>query len=86
VSGELRFDGMFMGLIRKRAQMTFQELARRSGTSRGHVCDLEHGNSDPSFSLAVRISEVLGVNIRYFVLSVPGRPRPPRRRPPAPEP
>jgi transcriptional regulator with XRE-family HTH domain len=81
----LRFDGDFMSLIRIRARMSFEELARRSGTTRSHLWNIEHHKSDPSFSLAVDISEALGVGIQYFVINTPGRPRPapkPRGREP----
>jgi transcriptional regulator with XRE-family HTH domain len=56
--------------------MSFAEIARQTGSSRTHIADIEHGDSDLSFSLAVRISEALGVDVRYFVLQTPGRPHP----------
>lgn len=81
---DLRFDGHFMNLIRRRARMTFTEMSRRTKASPAHLSDIERHKSDLSFSLAVRISEVLKVNVSYFVIPTPGRPRPPKHRGPAP--
>jgi transcriptional regulator with XRE-family HTH domain len=73
---DLRFDGHFMQLIRKRARMTFAALAQRTGTRDAHLSDIENHKSDPSFSLAVRIGEALNVGVQYFVIPTPGRPQP----------
>lgn len=72
---EIRFDGNFMKLIRKRARLSFTEIAKRSGTTPRHVSEIEHHRCDPSFSLAVRMSEVLGTSVGYFVIPTPGRPK-----------
>jgi transcriptional regulator with XRE-family HTH domain len=81
---ELRFDGYFMQLIRKRARLTFKDLSRRTRTTPRHLSDIEHHKSDPSFSLAVDISEVLKADVSYFVIPTPGRPRPPKHKGPTP--
>ena len=69
---DLRFDGIFLGMIRQRAKFTFRELARRSQTTSGHIHAIENGKADPSFSLAVDISEAMGLNVSYFVIPTPG--------------
>jgi transcriptional regulator with XRE-family HTH domain len=70
-----RFDGLFMSLIRDRMKVTFRELAKRTRSSPGHLHSVENGSTDPSFSLAVSISEALGVDVRHFVVPLPGRPK-----------
>jgi ribosome-binding protein aMBF1 (putative translation factor) len=44
--------------------MTQTELARRIGTSQANISKLEHGTLNPSFDMARRVAEGLGLKLQ----------------------
>lgn len=48
-------------LLRKRKNMTLEELAKRCGTSKSYIWELENKSNHPSVYLASKIAHVLGV-------------------------
>ena len=53
-------------LVRQKKDLSQRELARRVGVSNGTISQIERGNSDPSFSLLMKILDGLGVAITDF--------------------
>lgn len=58
--------GKRVRLIRGDRNLSQRELARRVGVSNGTISQIESGNSDPSFSLLMKILDGLGVSITEF--------------------
>ncbi len=58
--------GKHVRLIRHSRDLSQRELARRVGVSNGTISQIECGNSDPSFSLLMKILDGLGVSITEF--------------------
>lgn len=58
--------GKHVRLIRRSRDLSQRELARRVGVSNGTISQIECGNSDPSFSLLMKILDGLGVSITDF--------------------
>jgi transcriptional regulator with XRE-family HTH domain len=54
--------GRAIARARLAAGLTLDELAARSGVSRRHLIDLEHGNNGPSTRVLYAISLGLGVD------------------------
>jgi transcriptional regulator with XRE-family HTH domain len=54
--------GRAIARARLAADLTLDELAARSGVSRRHLVDLEHGNNGPSTRVLYAISLGLGVD------------------------
>ena len=46
------------------ANMTQEELSRRSGISQADISRLERGNRNPSLSLLKRLAEAMGTELR----------------------
>jgi transcriptional regulator with XRE-family HTH domain len=67
------FDGPFLTLLRQRAGMSLDDLATKTGTAKSHLWDIEHGKTDPTFSLVHRLGEALGVQMNLF--AIPERPK-----------
>ena len=47
----------------KSGDLTQQQLAERSGTSRQTILSIEKGKYTPSVGLALRLSQILGANV-----------------------
>jgi DNA-binding XRE family transcriptional regulator len=60
---EYRFDGKFLHDLRKRNDLTLDDLAAKVGTTKRYIWDLENGKSEPSFSLAFRLAHQLGIKL-----------------------
>lgn len=61
------FDGDFLDYIRKKNDLTWQELAAMVGSSKGHLWDIaKKRTKEPSFALVYRLSKVLGVKMELF--------------------
>ncbi len=58
--------GRRIRILRKRRELTQQELSYRTGISAPHISSIERGMRHPSLEYAVRIAEALGVNVDYF--------------------
>ena len=58
--------GNHVRLTRRSRDLSQRELARRVGVSNGTISQIESGNSDPSFSLLMKILDGLGVSITDF--------------------
>ena len=49
--------------IRRRADLTQEEVADRAGVSRQTIISIERGRYNPSIGLALTLAEVLGVPV-----------------------
>lgn len=58
--------------LRKRAQMTLQELSSRSGVSVGLISQLERGNGNPAFNTLVQIAHALDVPVARLLQAADG--------------
>ena len=58
--------GKHVRLIRLDRGLSQRELARRVGVSNGTISQIERGNSDPSFSLLMKILDGLEVSVTEF--------------------
>ncbi len=59
---------------RRRAGLSQQALAERTGVSRQTIISLEKGDYDPSVLLAIRISRTLGLRVeQLFYLDCGGQ-------------
>lgn len=61
--------------VRISCDLTQQELARRAGLSRSHVCELEKGAAHPSVACLRKIAKVVQVTLDDLLDGVPYRPR-----------
>lgn len=60
------FDNEFLRVLRERNDITLDELARRCDSSKSHMHELEKGKTEPSFSLAYKLSIALGCDMKLF--------------------
>jgi transcriptional regulator with XRE-family HTH domain len=58
--------------LRKRAQMTLQELSSHSGVSVGLISQIERGNGNPSFNTLVQIAHALDVPVARLLQAADG--------------
>lgn len=58
--------GERLRLTREKFGISQRELARKVGVSNGTISQIEGGNSDPSFSLTLKILDGLGVTVTEF--------------------
>ncbi|TNE61185.1 MAG: cupin domain-containing protein [Alphaproteobacteria bacterium] len=58
--------GLKLRLTREKFGISQRELARKVGVSNGTISQIEAGNSDPSFSLTLKILDGLGVTVTEF--------------------
>lgn len=58
--------GRKIKVLRRKRELTQQELAYRTGISTPHISSIERGMRHPSLEYAIRIAEALGVSIDYF--------------------
>lgn len=66
--------GQLIAQQRAAAGVTLQQLADACGTSRGHICDIEHDRySDITLRLALAISTSLGVPLGVLAATASGR-------------
>lgn len=63
------FDNGFLKAMRERNDLTLEELARRCESSKGHMWELENGRTEPSFSIAYKLSAALGCDMKLFARS-----------------
>ncbi len=54
--------GLAIARARRAAGFTIDELVRRSGISRRHLIDIEHGNKKPALGILYAIAVGLGVD------------------------
>lgn len=52
---------------REAAHLTVSELARRSGVSRAHIWQLEHGSSVPTIEIAEQLARGLDITIETLL-------------------
>lgn len=69
------FDGSFLKELRKRNEMTLEQLASEISSSKGYVWELENEKTEPSFGAAYRLSRVLGVDMRLFAKDLSTKPQ-----------
>jgi transcriptional regulator with XRE-family HTH domain len=67
---ELKFDGAFMEQMRIRNDLSLQELASKSGTSKSYIWELCQGKTEPSYMIAYKLSKTLGVDMKLFYAEV----------------
>jgi transcriptional regulator with XRE-family HTH domain len=63
-----KFDGSFLHDLRIRNDLTLDDLAAKVETTKSYLWDLENGKSEPSFSLAYRLSQSLGIDLKLFAV------------------
>jgi len=63
--------------IRERSGWTKSRLAAEAGTSRGHICDVEHGRRQPSAETLSRIAAALKVPLASLLATPSDEPVPP---------
>jgi len=56
-----------VALLRKRKQQSFDELAARSGVSKGMLVKLEQGRVNPSIATLCRLASGLGVSVAELI-------------------
>ncbi|MGE1527064.1 XRE family transcriptional regulator [Pseudomonas ceruminis] len=59
--------------VRKKQKLSLDELARRSGVSKGMVVEIENCNANPSIAILCKISAALGLSVAD-VVDVAGTP------------
>jgi transcriptional regulator with XRE-family HTH domain len=58
--------GEFIKLRRLQLNLTQYEVATKAGTTQGYLCKVENGMREPTITLALKICEVLNLNINDF--------------------
>lgn len=56
--------GEMIGIHRIRRKMSQSDLAKAVGISRNYVSQIERGNENVSYSVVLKICEVLGLDVR----------------------
>jgi transcriptional regulator with XRE-family HTH domain len=56
-----------IGLLRKSRQQSFDELAARSGVSKGMLVQIEQGRANPSIATLCRLAAGLGVSVADLI-------------------
>jgi len=56
---------------REERHLTQAELAAKCGCTNNHVSHLETGQSKPSLTMLLRLSNALGKDLNYFILDTP---------------
>lgn len=56
-----------VGMLRRERRLSFDQLALRSGVSKGLLVQLEQGKSNPSIATLCRIASALGVSVAEIV-------------------
>jgi transcriptional regulator with XRE-family HTH domain len=68
-----------IALLRKGRQLSFDELALRSGVSKGSLVQIEQGGANPSIATLCRLAAGLGVSVTDLIAEGDSRPRVIRR-------
>ena len=58
--------GEFIKFRRLQLNLTQYEVAAKAGTSQGYICKVENGEREPTVTLALKICDVLGLDINDF--------------------
>ena len=61
-----RSFGEFIRSRRMTLNLTQYEVASRAGTTQGYLCKVENGMREPTITLALKLCDVLGLNINDF--------------------
>ena len=56
-----------LSLVRGARRLTFDQLAKKSGVSKGMLVQIEQGRTNPSVATLCRIANALGVTVSRFV-------------------
>lgn len=56
-----------VGMLRRERRLSFDQLALRSGVSKGLLVQLEQGKSNPSIATLCRIASALGISVAEIV-------------------
>ena len=56
-----------VGMLRRERRLSFDQLALRSGVSKGLLVQLEQGNANPSIGTLCRIASALGASVAEIV-------------------
>ncbi|MES2602130.1 MAG: helix-turn-helix transcriptional regulator [Pseudomonadota bacterium] len=51
---------------RRQNGITLQALAEKVGVTQSHLSEIENGNNDPSFGLAIKLSRETGISLASF--------------------
>lgn len=58
--------GEFIKIKRLQLNLTQFEVASRAGTTQGYLSKVEKGTKEPTITLALKLCDVLGLNINDF--------------------
>ena len=72
-SQSLSLFGLRLKDVRLQYGFPLSQCARRLGISSSHLCNLECGRREPSFSLLIDIATDLNVSLDYLILGLPDR-------------
>ncbi|EOR95614.1 hypothetical protein ADIARSV_1220 [Arcticibacter svalbardensis MN12-7] len=53
--------------IRKRQNLSQEELGKLIGVNKAQISKIEKGNSNPTFSLLVRVFDALGAKVKFSI-------------------
>jgi len=62
--------GVLLKEVRKKKKMRQVDLAAASGISQSNISKLEHGQLGPSLIDAIKLAQVLKVDIKYFITAL----------------
>lgn len=65
---QLRFDGAFLEEMRKRNDLSLQELADKIGSSKSYIWELCQGRTEPSFLIAYNLAKAVGIDMKLFAI------------------
>lgn len=62
--------GRNLGILRKKSNLSYRELSRRSGLSHSFLCDIEKERCNPSIESIKRLAEAFDVEPNFFLKQV----------------
>lgn len=66
-SKELKDFGKIVRLLRLKATLTQEQLAEKIGCHANHLGRIERGQTEPSFSMLIKLAHALKVSIREIM-------------------
>lgn len=68
IAAPVQSFGEFIRLRRLQLNLTQFDVADRAGTTQGYISKVEKGLKEPTITLALKICEVLNLNINDFAI------------------
>ena len=66
ITAPVQSFGQFIKSRRLQLSLTQQEVAAQAKIAQSHLCKVENGVREPTVTIALRICDVLGLNINDF--------------------